>query len=476
MAHDQRYCISCGARHGLLARRYASIFAALDMPAPPIVSGVPPMLLAPPESAAGSGLAGALEGLLGPTGFPSARVIAAAALSMLAAGILIGAFVGGTGGVSPMVVMPAAEQAAQVAPEQAAEQTTADQTSAAEETTAEAAPEEEQTTTTTETTAEIKRIWLIVLSGQSYEQSFGADESTSYLVNTLASQGALLADYSSLPGSELANTRALVSGLDPTTQINQNCPLYSELPSESATDGCVAAEDVRTIADTLTAGAMMWSVYAEGADNAEAGRAGTCQVPELGQQDPFFTATEQSPFTTWSNPLLYFRSVTSSPSCGALVQGLGGLAKDLKASGSSQFNLVIPDRCHAGSPVACGPGATAGLDSSNDFLKETVTSITASDDYKNGGLIAITFDRPGVDPAQPTAATAETSDAELPAGKVGLLLISPSVQAGSVVSEGGYNHYSLLRSISNWLGLSQLGHADDSSVLSIPDEVVGLKK
>jgi hypothetical protein len=113
-------------------------------------------------------------------------------------------------------------------------------------------------------------------------------------------------------------------------------------------------------------------------------------------------------------------------------------------------------------------------------------------------LIAITFDQapptgPGADssaccntpqfpnlPAGPTgsgAATA-TSGATGPesgitggqvtptggGGRVGLLLISSFVKAGTTNSTDYYNHFSLLRSIEDLFGLSHLGFAQDPAL------------
>ena len=117
-----------------------------------------------------------------------------------------------------------------------------------------------------------------------------------------------------------------------------------------------------------------------------------------------------------------------------------------------------------------------------------------------GGLIAITFDQapqtgPSADPSAccetpqypnlaaggaerarparraasgatgPTGATAPSAlgggqvSATGGGGRVGLLLLSPYVKAGSVDELGYYNHFSLLRSIEELFGLKRLGYA-----------------
>ena len=73
---------------------------------------------------------------------------------------------------------------------------------------------------------------------------------------------------------------------------------------------------------------------------------------------------------------------------------------------------IVPNRCHDGAETPCAACQPAGLAASDAFLKTLVPQIEASAAYKDGGLIAITFDQapqagPGADAGsccdQPTA-------------------------------------------------------------------------
>ncbi len=149
--------------------------------------------------------------------------------------------------------------------------------------------------------------------------------------------------------------------------------------------------------------------------------------------------------------------------------------------------------------------------------------IEASAAYKEGGLIAITFDQapqsgPGADssgcctttpypnlPASSTttttttattvtstATTAAPTSAPAPAtstpgapatqtgsppggGRVGLLLISKYVKPGTLNVSGEYNHFSLLRSIENLFGLQPLGYAGATGLLTFDSSVFNAK-
>ncbi|MFT4049960.1 MAG: alkaline phosphatase family protein [Solirubrobacterales bacterium] len=491
--------MACGARRGALPARIGKLIAALDVPAPPQLAGVPPMMFAPPAQASPGGIAGAFEGLLGEDGYPSARVAAIAVIALLGFGTLLGSVIGGPGGPSPFYVLPNSTPVAQTEPEPATTPAAADP-----EVVPEAAPEATTpaTTPTAATgaqTAKIDNVWLIVLSGQSYDKSFGDSESAAYLVNSLASQGAVVENYSAVARGQLANTIALTSGQAGTAQIAANCPVYNDITpatidaanfNQVQGDGCVYPDAVHNIGDALTGAGKTWSVYAEDADNTAGGRASACAVPQTGAADPHFTSSAVDPLTTWSNPFLYFKTVTASPNCPYEVYGMSSLKSDLAGGKAPAFSMIIPNRCHDGSDAPCAPGAPAGLADSDDFLQTVVGQITATDEYKAGGLIAITFDgEPApartVDPtgptgeSDPTASTGATGQVlarQAGGQQVGLLLLSPFVRSGSVETEGSYDHYSLLLSIENWFSTEKLGYTADSTVKALPDELLGIEK
>jgi hypothetical protein len=129
---------------------------------------------------------------------------------------------------------------------------------------------------------------------------------------------------------------------------------------------------------------------------------------------------------------------------------------------------------------------------SEAFLKPVVGEIEASSAYRTGGLIAITFAQapqagPTADPssccANPEYPNLGVPQAESPAtaagpvkptgggGRVGMLLLSPFVQPGSVDESGYFNHYSMLRSIEELFGLPPLGYAAEPAVTPFDETV-----
>ena len=94
--------------------------------------------------------------------------------------------------------------------------------------------------------------------------------------------------------------------------------------------------------------------------------------------------------------------------------------------------------------------------------------ITSSPAFKQDGLLEITFDEAEEPTLDTTACCGETQGPAAEAGgngisgpgggRVGAVLISPFIKAGTVVTTS-FNHYSSLASIEALFGLSRLGEA-----------------
>jgi phosphatidylinositol-3-phosphatase len=86
---------------------------------------------------------------------------------------------------------------------------------------------------------------------------------------------------------------------------------------------------------------------------------------------------------------------------------------------------------------------------------------------------------PAPDPATtqpPVATTAQvTTPGASGGGRVGLLLLSPLVQAGATNATDSYNHFSLLRSIEDLFGLDHLGYAADPALPAFDKAVYAAK-
>jgi phosphatidylinositol-3-phosphatase len=501
LAHDQRYCLACGARRGPLPTRVAALIGVAAAAA----SGASP--------AADSGPARALPR------FPTARAAAVAVMGVLAFGVAVGSALAppaDSAAAAPIYVAYSPPAAPSPAPTPTAaptpERTPAPAPAATVAATAPAptaAPTAAPTPapTATETPApkrtglpKVEHVFLIVLSDHGYAQTFGDPGADPYLATTLAGQGEVIPSYYGVAEGELANEIALISGQGPTPQTAGNCPAYTDVApgtagdiGQVAGDGCVYPAQTQTLADQLTAAGKTWKAYVEDVASGPPGEAPTCRHPALGAPDTEAAPRPGDAYVTWRDPFVYFHSLDTD--CASNVVGLDQLSfDDLDKASAPSVAYIVPNRCHDGTETPCAPGRPAGLAAADAFLETLVPQIEASAAYRDGGLIAITFDQapqdgPGADPGSccnqpaaypnleataPAAPTPTATPAATPVGggQVGLLLISRQfVQAGSTYGFGSYNHFSLLCSLEDLFGLDHLGYAADPALPAFDNSV-----
>ena len=413
LAHDQRYCVECGTRRGPQPAEIAALIGAIREQGPE------------PDLPPGTPLAGSLADTdRRPAAFgfamPGPRAAAAAVMCMLGFGVIVGSLVGGTSvatlASAPLIVVgmdhPSTTPVAQtVAPSQAAGSDSGggapasggSAAAAQSDAQASASPSTSPASTTgTDTTSTglnglppVKHVFMIVLSDRGYSQSFGA--SHGYLSGALRRQGEIVLNYYAVAGAPLANEIALISGQGPTVQTATDCPTYSRIkPATKAArgqvlgSGCSYPTSTKTLASELTAAGDTWKAYVQGVPS---GAKSACRVPKAGSKAPQ-TAPSKNAYVAWRNPFLYFRSLTSGSACHDDEVGLSRLKTDLKsASTTPSLAYIIPAPCADGSEAPCKPHATPGLAAANTFLKTIVPEIKKSPAYKDGGMIAVTFDQ-----------------------------------------------------------------------------------
>jgi hypothetical protein len=460
---------------------------------------------------------------------PSPRAAAVAVLGLLAFGVVVGSSVATQSSATAPIVVAVSPSTPAAASPAAAASTAPSTTPAATppapaQQTVAVVPKPSVTTTTPSTGATgptgtasqlppIKHVFLIVLSEHGYDAAFGASSQAPYLANTLTKQGELVANYYAVASGALANGIALISGQGPNPQTAANCPQYTDMsPGTVGTQdqvsgsGCVYPQKTQTLGDQLTADGRAWKAYVEDIGNGPAGQPKTCRHPTLGSADPYQAPRPGDAYVTWRNPFVYFHGLIDNANCASSDVGLDQLTPDLKqASSTPTVSYIVPNRCHDGAEQPCAAGQPAGLATADAFLKMVVPEIESSAAYRDGGLIAITFDQapqsgPNADssaccdPPQypnmasgatgPTGATGATgasgpNGASGPTGatgpssvtsggsvtptggggRVGLLLISAYVKPGTVNQNDYFNHFSLLRSIEDLFGLQHLGYA-----------------
>jgi hypothetical protein len=455
LAADQRYCLECGERHGAPRLDWKAMVvgtAAVDAP------------LAEQDDGIGPGL-------------PTPRIAAALVLGVLAFGVVVGhaagpgatpADAGGRANVTILAAAPVMPAPPVPAPGPAAwptttpqpptdegdsvvlEDTSSDDDAALDDTSADvgddASADDESTTddasadddsTTDDTSADdgttddsatappapklppVKHIWVVALTGHSYDESFGAGAGSAapYLSAELRAKGTLLSWYHAAGHDPSAGGVALLGGQKDTLG-----------PFDDKTV---------TLADQLTGAGRTWKAYIEGA------------TAGLNPGDnPCLRPPEQQP----RNPFLRFASITGAAECGSSIADLDRIAPDAADTDSAPaFSYILPGPAHDGS---------TSLADADGWLRTTLPTILDSKAYADGGLVVVTFDA-----GAPT-------DIEAGGGRVGALLLSPYVTAGATIG-APYDPFSLLASIESLFGLDPIGYAKDTKLKPFGPKVYG---
>jgi acid phosphatase len=114
------------------------------------------------------------------------------------------------------------------------------------------------------------------------------------------------------------------------------------------------------------------------------------------------------------------------------VVPLSALQGDL-AAGAANFTWITPDLCHDGHDCSAA--------NADDFLRELVPRLLATPAWQSDGLLLITWDE----------------DDGSAGNQVATLIVSTKVTEHEVTRS--YNHYSLLATIEDLLGVPRLGAA-----------------
>jgi hypothetical protein len=440
---DQRYCLQCGARHGVPR---VDPLEALGF-----VAIAPPVGEQPEPSPVRSRRA------------PSRRLSAALAAVTLALGAALGAALGP--GPAPSVAAAPQRLVALVVPSAApapATTTTGDEPappedegssdtpSAHDDTTADAAASDDnngaksddsssddtsagetgsddtstdtkttganEKSTTTKTTAATASAHVFVISlTQLDATAFGPASPLADLV----AQGTLLADYTAAGPSAAANELALLGGQVPTADCAADLA------------ACVLPAGETSLPDQLRTANLTWRAYVED----PALRCAAAPSARVG--------------------VSLFTTLTTREDCATNVVDPATLDADLaKTAKTPALSLFVPNACHDGSATPCADGAPAGLDGAAAPLHALVAKITASAAYKADGVLLIVSDAPPPPSTDPATATATAT----PPGPLGALVLSPRATAARTV-DASTGPVALLASIDALLALDPLGAA-----------------
>jgi hypothetical protein len=172
------------------------------------------------------------------------------------------------------------------------------------------------------------------------------------------------------------------------------------------------------LAYLLSQNGKTWHEYAEDST------AGTCPITSNGNY-----AAKHVPF-------VFFQDVsfsggqpsTTAPNCVANVLPYTQLATDLQNGTVANYNFITPNLCND-MHTSCAPTSDE-IAQGDNWLKTEIPKIMASNAYKNGGAIFITWD--------------ESEGGEVP---IGMIVLSPLAKGNGYTSPLKYYHSSMVRTV-----------------------------
>jgi phospholipase C len=255
----------------------------------------------------------------------------------------------------------------------------------------------------------VRHVLWIFMENKSYADVIGSTAAP--YENALAKACGLATDFHATTHPSLPNYVAATSGL-PVSQLDQ---FHSD---------CEPSSSCSTDAPSIFAQAASWRSYLESMP-------APCAASGSGQ------------YATRHNPPVYYRDLKG---CQANDVPLDALDADLAGDRLPAFSFVAANLCHDTHDCSVQQG--------DAWLQEFVTKLVASPTYGRGGLaIFLTWDEGVPEHVTPCAGAGDDPGCHIP-----LVVVSPSIAPGTQVTDH-FDHYSLLRTTEDLLGLKPLGEA-----------------
>ena len=247
---------------------------------------------------------------------------------------------------------------------------------------------------------------VVVIVMENEEATDVIGNASAPFINRLAGRYALATRYYGVSHPSLPNYLALTGGS--TFGIHSDC-----------TDCSVSA---RNLVDELEAAGVSWNAYMEG-------------LPR-----PCDTTAGAGGYAKKHDPFLYYRDVVADPARCRRVVPYARLGTDLRAGRLPTFVWITPNLCDDGHDCSLGQA--------DGYLAGIVPSLLR--ELGPRGILFLTWDEGSSD--------AGCCGGLASGGRVATIVAGPGVRAGAR-SAVAYDHYSLLRTVEDALGLGHVGAA-----------------
>ncbi|SRR5258706_6458509 len=245
-------------------------------------------------------------------------------------------------------------------------------------------------------------VFLIVMENKNYQQII--DNTKAPFINKLANTYALATNYFAISHPSLPNYLALTAG--DTFDIKKDC------------NDCFL--NAPNVFQQLEQSDKHWKAYLENMPS-------NCSLSDSGL------------YPLHHNPAAYYLPIRNS--CKKYDLPFTEFSKDLDSGNIANFNFISPNNYNN--------MHSADVSVGDNWVQKTVLQITSSNTFKKNDVIFIVWDE---------------ADDNSGDNKVPLIIISP-LGKPHFSSASRYNHYSLLRTIEEGLGLPLLGNANNAEDL-----------
>jgi len=270
------------------------------------------------------------------------------------------------------------------------------------------------TVTTAPTYSHVIWIWM---ENHSSSDIIGSTQAP--YINSVASECGLATNYHSISHPSLPNYVGATSGL-------------SGRDIKTFDSDCSPSKKCSTSAPSIFGQGETWKSYEESMPS-------NCDKANSGE------------YAVRHNPPPYYTTLSG---CSTLDVPYSQLSADLTASALPAFSFITPnliDDMHDGT-IADG----------DTWLAQNLPTILSSPEYQNGSTVVfITWDE-GSGGKNGEACATNTTD---PSCQVATIVVSPSTPVGST-SANLFNHYSLLGTTEQLLGLPTLGSASSATLMT----------
>jgi phospholipase C len=250
-----------------------------------------------------------------------------------------------------------------------------------------------------------QRVLVVMLENANYE-----DAVEQPFLKEFAGHGALLTNYHGVTHPSQPNYVALTGGTYDGVSGDGNVTL-----------------DIRHIGDLLEAKGKSWKAYAEGYP-------GRC-----------FLGSSDGAYARKHVPFLSFRNVTNDASRCADIVDASEFSHDAAQGTLPNYSFFVPD--------LNDDGHDTGVAAADSWLSRTFGPLLKNEAFMKGTLVVITFDEDDF----------FLQGGALSGNHVYAALVGDSVAPGAV-SNDAYDHFSLLRTIEDGLGLGTLGRRDEQAL------------